>query len=345
MAAAKKPQVLIKKVKKNHGHAHHGGAWKVAYADFVTAMMAFFLLLWLLNATTEEQRHGIANYFQPTLVSEGASGSNGLLGGRTLSSDGAMTDSMGPPTITVQSAAAQAVVGRSTENDESEDEAEETADGEAPPPEEAEAAAAEARADEPIEESEEEDFEDEETPGKAKVTDKAAIERVAKLEEQEFKKAEADLRAAITDIPALQKLAENLVIDRTPEGMRIQIVDQANISMFPVGSSEMFDQTHELLRQVAAVVAKLPNRIAIAGHTDARPYASGTGYSNWELSSDRANASRRALIEAGVPEGRIASVTGRADKELFVPDDAFSPRNRRISITVLYDTHLDAGPR
>jgi chemotaxis protein MotB len=343
MAAAKKPQVLIKKVKKSHGHAHHGGAWKVAYADFVTAMMAFFLLLWLLNATTEEQRHGIANYFQPSLVSEGASGSNGLLGGRTLASEGAMTDSMGPPTITVQSAAAQAVVGRST--DDSEEEAEEATEGETPPPDEAEAAAAEARADEAIEDPEEGEAEDEETPRKDKVTDKAALARVAKLEEQQFKEAEADLRAAITDIPALQKLAENLVIDRTPEGMRIQIVDQANVSMFPVGSSEMFDQTHELLRQVAAVVAKLPNRIAIAGHTDARPYASGTGYSNWELSSDRANASRRALIEAGVPEGRIASVSGRADKELFVPDDAFSPRNRRISITVLYDTQIEAGPR
>jgi chemotaxis protein MotB len=115
--------------------------------------------------------------------------------------------------------------------------------------------------------------------------------------------------------------------------------------MFSVGSSEMLEETRQLLKEVALVVEKLPNKLSISGHTDARPYADGTGYSNWELSADRANASRRALIEAGVPEGRIASVTGRADKEPFVPDDPYSPRNRRISITLLYDLSAITGAR
>ncbi|MBX6323389.1 MAG: OmpA family protein [Rhodospirillaceae bacterium] len=335
MAAAKKPLVLIKRVRKGRGHAHHGGAWKVAYADFVTAMMAFFLLLWLLNATTEEQRKGIANYFQPTLVQEGASGSNGLMGGRTLSSEGAMPESAGPPTISFDPAAEgqeSAVVSRSAAPGE-EDEAAATGADAAPERDSAAPARAEAAA-----------AADGEAGAHPPVSDQAALEHVARLEEQQFRKAEAELRAAIADDPALQKLAESLVIDHTPDGMRIQIVDQANVSMFPLGSSEMYDATRELLRQVAMVVAKLPNRLAVSGHTDARPYADGKGYSNWELSSDRANACRRVLVEAGVPDSRFASVTGRADKEPFVPDDPYSPRNRRISITVLYDTPPAMGP-
>ncbi len=340
MAAAKKPLVLIKRVKKGHGHAHHGGAWKVAYADFVTAMMAFFLLLWLLNATTEEQRQGIANYFQPTLVQEGASGSNGLMGGRTLSTEGAMPESAGPPTISFDPGAEgqdSAVVSRSAAEGEDDPGQADAAAVASREPADAVPAGQDRAA--PPPEADHADL-----PPTTRVTDQAALERVARLEEQQFKKAEAELRAAIAEDPSLQKLAENLIIDRTPEGMRIQIVDQANVSMFPLGSSEMYDATRELLRQVAMVVAKLPNRLAVSGHTDGRPYADGKGYSNWELSSDRANASRRVLVEAGVPDSRFASVTGRADKEPFVPDDPYSPRNRRISITVLYDTHPTAGP-
>ena len=316
--------VLIKKIKKGHGHGHHGGAWKVAYADFVTAMMAFFLLLWLLSATTEEQREGIAHYFQPS-TSDTSAGGDGLLGGQSISTEGAMPNFAGSPTIRVDANSIEEegdLVARSVDED-----------GDLIPNEPSEergtGASDEAAESDPDQESE--------RPYKGAISDQKALERVAKLEEEQFKQAEAELREAIEGNEELKKLAENLIIDRTPDGMRIQIVDQANTSMFPIGSSEMHDYTKHLLQQVAAVVGKLPNKLAVSGHTDARPYASDRGYSNWELSSDRANASRRELILAGLPEERFASVTGRAEKDPFITDDPFSPRNRRISIVLLYE--------
>jgi len=131
-------------------------------------------------------------------------------------------------------------------------------------------------------------------------------------------------------------LAENLIIDRTPEGMRIQIVDQAGLTMFPLGSAHMHEHTRQLLRKVAEVARRMENKVAISGHTDAKPYANTSGYSNWELSTDRANASRRVLIEAGLTEGRVAHVAGRAAREPLIAQDPFDPRNRRISIVLLH---------
>lgn len=323
--ARRNTPVLIKKIKKAHGHGHYGGAWKVAYADFVTAMMAFFLLLWLLSATTEEQREGIASYFQPS-TSDISAGGDGLLGGQSISAEGAMPNFAGSPTIRIDANSIdedEDLIARSVDED-----------GDLIPDE-----PSDERGTGHSDEAAQVDLDREsDTPYKGTITDAKALERVAKLEEEQFKRAEAELRQAIEETPELRKLEENLIIDRTPDGMRIQIVDQANTSMFPIGSSEMHDYTKELLAQVAAVVSKLPNKLAISGHTDARPYASDRGYSNWELSSDRANASRRALIEAGLPQDRFASVTGRADKEPIVADDPFSPLNRRISIILLYES-------
>ena len=312
--------VIIKKVKKVVGGGHHGGAWKVAYADFVTAMMAFFLLLWLLNATTEEQKKGIAEYFSPVTtftpdsVSESPSGAGGVMGGRSMTSEGAMVNDTSPVGITV------ALPGS---KEDSEAQTEQPADG----TKDSQRLAAE-----------------EEAPDQA--VDRAEVDRLAReLEEERFAEAEADLRQALESVPDLSDFAKNLVIDQTPEGLRIQIIDQEGRSMFASGSAEMFPHTQRLLALVADAVKTLDNPVAIKGHTDSTPYASGKDYSNWELSTDRANSSRRALLAAGLPAARIASVVGRADQEHFVPEEPNSPRNRRISIVLLRQAPDGEAPR
>ena len=143
--------------------------------------------------------------------------------------------------------------------------------------------------------------------------------------------------------PELNGLAKHLLIDQTPEGLRIQIVDQDRESMFPVGSARMPERTRQLLASIAQVMNKLPNRVSITGHTDATPYRSENGYGNWELSSDRANASRRMLIESGIAQQRVVQVTGKADTEPLFPTDPFQPGNRRIAIVLLRDAQLAPG--
>ena len=287
-----KPIVIIKKVKKGGHDEHHASAWKVAYADFVTAMMAFFLLLWLLNVTTEEQKRGIADYFAPTSASRSTSGSGGILSGRSLDTWGARVSEKSRESVVLELA---------------------------PPP----SSAAESETDDPDEAVDES-------------VDEATLEaQLADLEQRRFEEAEAALRQAIQELPDLAELAQHLIIDMTPEGLRIQVVDQAAASMFPLGSAVMFDRTRLLMRQIARVIQRLPNDIAISGHTDATPYRRDNGYSNWELSTDRANASRRELIAAGVVPNRIAHITGKADKEPLFTEDPFLPNNRRISIVLL----------
>lgn len=160
--------------------------------------------------------------------------------------------------------------------------------------------------------------------------------------EAERMEAEADriadaLRAAMQSVPSLAKLAPNLVVDQTPEGLRIQIVDNEGNSMYPAGSAAMYPQTRQLLTLVAGLIKDIPQQIAIDGHTDGTPFADSTGYGNWELSADRALAARRVLREAGIPDEQINRVTGKASSELLIQDDPASPRNRRISITLLRD--------
>jgi len=188
---------------------------------------------------------------------------------------------------------------------------------------------------------------DEGCVGGAEPVDERDIERLlAEREQNEFVRAEAQLRQAIRESPDLRELEQNLIVEMTPEGMRIQIIDQAGTALFPLGSSQMFDHTRRLLLQVARVVDKLPNEISISGHTDSTPYLSADGYGNWELSTDRANASRRMLIKGGLSPDRIAKVTGKADREHLFPDDPTSPRNRRISMVLLRGTgHDGAGAR
>jgi chemotaxis protein MotB len=169
---------------------------------------------------------------------------------------------------------------------------------------------------------------------KTKVAPPVEVPEPSPSEEQRFEQTEQDLRQAMRSVPGLARLAENLQIERAPEGLRIQIVDQAKTSMFPLGSAEMYDPTKVLLGQVANAIAKLPNKIAIAGHTDSVAFRGTEGYDNWSLSLDRADATRRTLV-AGLDESRIASVIGRADTDPMFADDPRDPRNRRISITLL----------
>jgi chemotaxis protein MotB len=292
--------VVIKKVKKVAGHAHHGGAWKVAYADFVTAMMAFFLLLWLLNATTEEQKRGIADYFTPSTASDSRSGAGSILGGQTLASPGASLARAAVPSISVD---IKPTTG--------------AADGEG-----------------------DEDAGPAEQGDRANPSESDLEKALKKREEELFAKAEAELKQAIQEAPELKDLAKNLIVDRTPEGLRIQIVDQEGQPMFPLGSADMLDRTKLLMKKISQVIAKLPNKISISGHTDAQPYRGAkAGHGNWELSSDRALASRRELIGGGLKSERVFKVEGKAETDPLVKEDPKSARNRRISIVLLREAN------
>ena len=302
--ATNAPVIIIKRKKKGHHDAHHGGAWKVAYADFVTAMMAFFLLLWLLNATTEEQRRGISDYFSPASVARTSSGAGGVLGGLTMVRNGVNRSegsilSVPMPSIPTDMEPSDARDGESP-GDGGEDEGQKKAET---------------------------------------LSQEEQDKLLAKREEERFQEAADELRKAIQETPELAKLAESLIIDRTPEGLRIQIVDQDKYSMFPLGSAVMYDHTRKLLSEVAKIVAGMPNQISVSGHTDSTPYSRSSSYTNWELSTDRALASRRALVESGLTERRIQQVIGKADKEQLVPDEPNSPRNRRLSIVLLREAH------
>ena len=291
--------IIIKKVVKG-GHGHHGGAWKVAYADFVTAMMAFFLLLWLLNATTEDQKQGISEYFSPSTVSNTTGGAGGLLGGAAVSSPGAMTSRTAQPSVSLE---LQPTSGAQ--------------EGEAP--EEGGGA-----------------IEDEDPDKFSNMSEEEIEKELAKREDESFAKAEAELRQAIEGTPELKEREKHIVVDQTPEGLRIQLIDQEGKPMFPSGSTRMHERTQKLLAKVAEVIGKLPNKISISGHTDSTQFrGSLKGYGNWELSTNRALASRRVLVEDGLPMSRISHVVGKADTDPYIKDNPKDARNRRISIILL----------
>ena len=278
---------IIKRVKKG-GEGHHGGAWKVAYADFVTAMMAFFLLLWLLNAVTEQQLNGVADYFTPIAASTSESGAGGMLGGQTVG-EGASQSRTG---------AAAAVV--------------------LPPPSIGSGG------------SETTD------PNESTNTDDSQVRAAQKAkEQQQFEQVTADLKEQISGVPDLAPLANSLLVEDTPEGIRIQIMDQDKVYMFAPGSANLFPRSKELLKQVATVIRKMPNKISITGHTDPSTAVDPSGYTNRELSSDRALATRRALLEGSMDDRQINKVTGVSDREPIDRGQIRSPRNRRLSIVLL----------
>lgn len=292
-AAGKGQTIVIKKITKVAG-GHGGGAWKIAYADFVTAMMAFFLLLWLLSSVTQEQLEGISNYFTPVSASTSTSGAGDILGGKTITEEGASESTTLRDSVTANLPPPKA--GRGNKDA--------SPDGE----------------------------------GESGGSGDAAAEALKQVEEEQFEKAEEELRELIEDNPTMKQFKESLVIENTPEGLSIQLVDQDGLAMFPSGRADMFLHTRRLLEVVSKVVTGLPQQLAVSGHTDAVPFRSDNGYSNWELSSDRANSARRVLQQFKVPERRFSRVVGKAATEPLLPDDPTNARNRRLSIILLRGT-------
>jgi chemotaxis protein MotB len=330
--------LIIVRREEGGGHAHHGGAWKVAYADFVTAMMAFFLLMWLINATTEEQRRGIADYFNPTnVLSSAQSGSGRPFGGQTPNDDAAMVSTTG--SIQVQPGKRPVVMD--IDEDDSQTPAEPVPRREGPQgQEDAENARLVIRtppgalvgpeqprggpAAEPSPEQRPENV------GEAELR-----QELAKREREAFEAAAEQIREAVRSDPALTDLGRQLLIEQTPEGMRIQLVDAERQPMFALGGAAPNDRARALLQRVAQVIQRLPNTISIAGHTDSTPFRGGGERSNWDLSTERANVTRRLLVDAGIADNRIKSLAGHAERDLLIPEQPTAAANRRVSITLI----------
>lgn len=284
--------IIVKKVKKGGG-GHHGGAWKVAYADFVTAMMAFFLLLWLLNVSTEEQKMGIADYFDPNpRISDAMDGAGGVMGGLTISEQGARVSDV-QPVEAQQSLETPSLRPGETPNADQE----ETIDQVDP--------------------------------------EALAAQQERAQEQAELEQAQDELEKMIRESPELQEVADSIRMDMTPEGLRIQLLDQDGRSMFQSGSSEMTDVAKDIMSKIATIIQNMPNQVSVRGHTDGVPYGAGATFTNWELSADRANSSRRFLLTTGLDEGRLNNVVGKADTDHLFPEDPFDARNRRISIILI----------
>jgi chemotaxis protein MotB len=274
------PPIIIKRVKKQ-AHGHHGGAWKVAYADFVTAMMAFFLVMWILGAGTREQKAAISEYFKnpsmtpgnATVAPPGRMGPGGA-SDAAVQLGGAMDLSHGP--------------GKDRHN--------------GPP-----GAASK-----------------EEFDKRARAQEKARLQELMQ-----------QLHAAIQNSQALAPFKDQLLLDITSEGLRIQIVDKLNRPMFDLGSAQLKDYTRAILGELGTFINRVPNRISITGHTDDAPYINERDYSNWELSTDRANAARRALLAGGMDKGKTARVVGLAASVPLDKTHPDNPINRRISIIVM----------
>jgi chemotaxis protein MotB len=275
--------VVIKKIKKGGHGGHHGGAWKVAYADFVTAMMAFFLLMWLINTTTPEQRRGIADYFAPQSIAQTSSGSGGVLGGKVMGEDSAHAGgaqsvmqkqsppSPSSPAKSLQSGVSQGAAGQASDSQSSQD--------------------------------------------------------------GDFAHAAEAIHQAVQNNPDIANLSHQVLTENTPEGLRIQLVDQDGRPMFREGTTEPMPYAKKLLAAVGAIVAGLPNRVSISGHTGGNDSAA-TG-SAWELSAARANQARSLLQSGGLASDRIYEVAGKAGSEPLLPEDPNASANRRLSIVLL----------
>jgi len=337
-AKGKGGQTIVLRREDGGDHGHHGGAWKVAYADFVTAMMAFFLLMWLLNATTEEQRRGLADYFSPSnLLARSVSGSGQPFGGRTPNDDGNATATQGA--VRIEHGPLPVVMD--IEEDDSEtparpmdrrDGPQGREDAEDPrlvvaTPPGAQAGPERPRGGPAAEAAPE---------ARPERLGEAELRReLARREQEAFERAAEQLREAVRSDPQLADLARQLLIEQTPEGLRIQLLDADRQPMFALGGSAPNERARGLIARVAQVVTRLPNAIAIAGHTDATPFRGGGERSNWDLSADRANVTRRLLTDAGIPENRIRSVAGHAERDPLLADNPSAAANRRVSITLL----------
>ena len=268
--------IIVKKIKKG-GHGHHGGAWKIAYADFVTAMMAFFLLMWLLGSTTKGDLKGIADYFSSPLKVAFSGGSGSGDSTSIIKGGGSdLTRSVGQ-------------VKRG-----------------------------------------------ERDPKRRTANPHALAAEAKRLEGAMLRRLKAQVEGAVSGNGRLSDLRRQLQLDFTADGLRIQIVDDQRRPMFDSGSARVKDYMRELLQEIGKVLNEVPNRVTLTGHTDATPFSGGLrGYSNWELSAERANASRRELISGGMNESKVIRVEGMGSTQLFDRDDPKAPVNRRISIIVM----------
>ncbi|WP_174274681.1 flagellar motor protein MotB [Sphingomonas bacterium] len=279
--------IIVKKIVVEAHAGHHGGAWKVAYADFVTAMMAFFLLLWILGATTEKQRKGIADYFTPTLVEmrEKSAGANGPFGGDSiLAKDNYPhhNGGVGSKSMTIP---------RDASGGQSE----------------------------------------------SSVTNRSK-------DQQRFGFLRRQLVQKLSQDKSMTRFMQNIRFTDTREGLRIDLIDKADFAMFGMGTDRLVPDAYALMGKVAQVVGGVPNGVIVRGHTDALPYAAGRSVNNWTLSSARAEATRKALADQGVPSDRFARIEGVADREPYIAADRYDPRNRRMSITLTWSGPVDQGP-
>lgn len=279
MADESEQPIIIKKIVKGGGH--HGGAWKVAYADFVTAMMAFFLLMWLLGATNEKQRKALADYFTPTLVQmkQNSAGANGMFGGDSV------TAKDNYPHKAAQTGTRSITIPR-------------------------------------------------DATGTKDEQGKSDRSRQANVEPLDTKKIVKQIREQLKKDPETVKLLKNVRFTDTEEGLRIDIVDEADFSMFALATDKLRPRAVELIGKVAVIINTVGNDLVIRGHTDSLPYASGKSMNNWLLSSARAEATRRELVRQNVVPNRISRIEGVADSEPYNPDDLLDDKNRRVSITM-----------
>jgi chemotaxis protein MotB len=289
------PPIIVKKIiDEGHGGAH-GGAWKIALADMMTAMMAFFLLMWLLGASNTDQRKSVADYFKPTALTKSSlsvnetSGAQGLLGGQSIIDEKAL------PMPAAQTGLMQVLVPRdSTGNQDS----------------------------------------DKETTQAGKEADRG-LTQSASAEQGRFETLQKDIQERLIKDKELAKLADQVSFGRDREGMRIEILDKADFSMFGSGTSRASARAEALIREIARSIAAMPNPISVRGHTDSVPYNT-PDRNNWSLSAERAEVTRQVIIAAGVDASRFVRIEGVADTQPFNAKDRLDPRNRRISITLLH---------
>ena len=275
-----KPTVIVRRVKKKGHAAHHGGSWKVAYADFVTAMMAFFLVLWLVASTSKPERGAISEYFR----------NPSPLSGTSSTPAPGMAGPGGASTSMIKLGGA-ADVSRGTSND-------------------------------PFQNQQES-------------IPKAVSPDTRQQEKKQLEALMQELTEAISKSQALEPFKDQLLLDLTPEGLRVQIVDKQNRPMFDLGGATLKPYTQTILRELANYLNHVPNRISLTGHTDTAAYSTQHGYGNWELSADRANAARRALVDGGLDDSKVTRVVGLASSVLFDKTNPANPINRRISIVVM----------
>lgn len=304
--------IIIKRYEEEGDHAHHGGGWKVAYADFMTAMMAFFLLLWILAASDEEKLRGLANYFTPTLSDNGSSSDAGA-DLRPLAAPGVMSgaaDNNGNVKMPSFGRDNPMMVFDSRLRDTPSQVVVEYVDS-PKTTDPAEAA-------EPTNPAE------------------AATAQEASLRLQEIDRMAEELAERINSDEELNNLARNVRLEKSDGALTVEVLDQDERSLFETGSSQISAETRELLLAIGNVISAQSEPVEIVGHTDAVTYGTDAGYSNWELSADRANATRRILTEAGISPARFMRVSGVADTQPINTTDIFAPENRRISIRLVY---------